>query len=287
MNRFDKEIRESISRKDVPIPENFHARVEQTLSGLPVKEKKIRASWVLRVAAVAASLVFVLLVLLPNVSPAYAQALETVPVIGRLVEVFNFRNDTYSSDRRELNAEIPHVQDEENPQAGELINKSVDELTNDVIQRFYDELEASSGEGYGSIYIDYETVTNSESWFTLKLSVSEISASSDRQLKYYHINRASGSYVTFGDLISSDSFPVIEEEIRRQMTEQMEKDEETAYWTDAERAVPLLTEDQNFYFTPEGSLVIVYNKYEVAPGSMGNPEFLIPRETYAPCLRDR
>ena len=38
--------------------------------------------------------------------------------------------------------------------------------------------------------------------------------------------------------------------------------------------------DQNFYFDADGNLVLVFEKYEVAPGYMGTPEFTIPREIF-------
>ena len=36
----------------------------------------------------------------------------------------------------------------------------------------------------------------------------------------------------------------------------------------------------NFYFDADGNLVLVFEKYEVAPGYMGTPEFTIPKEIF-------
>ncbi len=36
--------------------------------------------------------------------------------------------------------------------------------------------------------------------------------------------------------------------------------------------------EQNFYINGSGQLVIVFAEYEVAPGSMGEPEFVIPAD---------
>ena len=36
-----------------------------------------------------------------------------------------------------------------------------------------------------------------------------------------------------------------------------------------------------FYLNAEGALVIVFDEYEVAPGSMGMPEFVIPAAALA------
>ena len=39
------------------------------------------------------------------------------------------------------------------------------------------------------------------------------------------------------------------------------------------------------FFTENGDLVIVYDKYTIAPGSMGNPAFTIPKSVYEPLLK--
>ena len=46
-----------------------------------------------------------------------------------------------------------------------------------------------------------------------------------------------------------------------------------------------ITEQTNFYFNERGELVIAFDEYEVAPGSMGAPEFVIPQEVTAALLK--
>lgn len=289
MGLFDEEIRASISQDDIRVPENVHARIEQTLELLPQRVEKRRLhGYTKMLATAAACLVFIFLVLLPNVSVAYAQAVADIPVIGKLVEVFTISNYFYSDRTHEMNAEIPEIRDPASGQAAELINKNIDELTSAAIGRFYKDMEINNNEGHGSVYIDYETVTNQENWFTLKLTVNEVAASSNPYLVFYHIDRINGKYVTFGDLISSRDFPAIEQMIREQMRAQMQADEDVIYWVDKTslgKSITALSKDQNFYFNEAGDLVIVYQKYEVAPGSMGCPEFTIPFTQVQPYLR--
>lgn len=45
-----------------------------------------------------------------------------------------------------------------------------------------------------------------------------------------------------------------------------------------------IKEDQNFYITEQGKLVIAFDKYEVAPGYMGLVEFEIPTELLSDVL---
>lgn len=282
---FDQEIREALQGEQTAVPESVHQRTEMLLDSLPEKETKPRLrilhTTTRRFISTAACILFVMLVLLPNLSVTYAHAMENIPIIGDLVEIFTIRNYFYSDGRHELDAEVPEVNDPNNEQVSDLINKDVNELTSAVIQKFYDDLEISHDTGYGSIYIDYETVTNTDEWFTLKLTVSEVQASSNTYFKFYHIDRTSGTYVTFGDLIDSEDFGAIEQIIRAQMEAEMAADPDVVYWTeDTElgQSITALSTDQNFYFDDAGNLVIVYNKYEVSPGSMGCPEIVISKE---------
>ena len=282
---FDQEIREALQGEQTAVPESVHQRTEMLLDSLPEEETKPRLrilpAATRRFISTAACILFVMLVVLPNLSVTYAHAMENIPIIGDLVEIFTIRNYFYSDGRHELDAEVPEVNDPNNEQVSDLINKDVNELTSAVIQKFYDDLEISHDTGYGSIYIDYETVTNTDEWFTLKLTVSEVQASSNTYFKFYHIDRTSGTYVTFGDLIDSEDFGAIEQIIREQMEAEMAADPDVVYWTeDTElgQSITALSTDQNFYFDDAGNLVIVYNKYEVSPGSMGCPEIVISKE---------
>ena len=284
---FDQEIREALQGEEIPVPESIHRRTEMLLESLPERETRpqlcILPTATRRFISAAACILFAMLVVLPNLSVTYAHAVENFPIIGDLVEIFTVRNYFYSDDRHELDADVPEVNDPNNQQVSNLINKDVNELTSAVIQKFYDDLEISHDTGYGSIYIDYETVTNTDEWFTLKLTVSEVQASSNTYFKFYHIDRTNGTYVTLVDLIDSEDFGAIEQIIRAQMEAEMAADPDVVYWTeDTElgQSVTALSAEQNFYFDDAGNLVIVDDKYEVAPGFMGCPEIVIGKENF-------
>ena len=121
MNRFDNEIRNSISKEDIPMPENFTAAVDETLNNLPVRFSTKRRSFLPRLASAAAALVFVFFMALPNVSPAYAKVMSEVPVIGALVEVFTLRSYSEAGETYELEASVPVVQDAANAEAADLL----------------------------------------------------------------------------------------------------------------------------------------------------------------------
>ena len=83
------------------------------------------------------------------------------------------------------------------------------------------------------------------------------------QYYFYHIDKQKGELVQLSDLFREDYDyrKMFSDEIRTQMREQID-------------------ENQNFYLDSDGNLVIVFDKYEVAPGYMGCPEFPIPTAVY-------
>lgn len=282
--QFDEYIKSLVEEENLEIPASVRERTEQTLASLPVRIPKRKTHIMRSITAVAACMAILFLGVMPNLSTAYATAAQGIPVIGDLVRVFTIRNYFYEDDRHEMDAEIPSVNDPESSEASNLINKDIEELTKAVISQFYKELAASSGKGYGSVYIDYEILTNSEQWFTLKLTISELMGSSDTSTKYYHIDRTKGVGVVFGDLFQAKTYAYLEELIVSQMKAQMTKDDSISYWIEdsviGEDFIALDAE-QNFYFMEDGSLVIVFDKYEVGPGSMGCPEFVISYAEYS------
>ena len=134
--------------------------------------------------------------------------------------------------------------------------------------------------------IDYEILTNNEHWFTMKLMIYHAAGSSAVEYHFYHIDKDNGQLVTLSDLFDKDFdyVSIFSEEVKNQMHRRMAEDENQYYWIYGEEeygwGLDRIDPDQNFYFDADGNLVLVFEKYEVAPGYMGTPEFTIPREIF-------
>ena len=281
MNDFDKYIKSEVAKEQTDIPDSVKNRIEQTLVDLPEKKPVKKQIRILpRIAASAACFVFIILFLLPNVSVTYAQALEQLPVIGDLVRVVTIRNYYYDDNHWKMDINIPQIESEDSKSV-DYINKDVSELTTALINRFYEDLEINGNKGYGSLNVDYEVVTNTDSWFTLKLTVCQTAASSNTYFKFYHIDKNQGKIVELGDLFNTDKFSdSLVAEIKKQMQEQMANDENISYWINTSgigEEFASVSADHNFYWNENGDLVIIFDKYEVGPGSMGTPEFVIDK----------
>ena len=289
MNDFDKYIKSMASEENTDIPDSVKNKIEETLAALQEKNIHIKKTKILpRIAATAACFIFVIFFLLPNVSVAYAEAFEEIPIIGRLIKVITVRNYFYSDDYHEMDIDVPKVSGEDGD-AADYINNDVNKLTDTLVKQFYKDLDSIGDSGHSSIYVDYETVTNTESWFTLKMRVHEAAGSSNTYYKYYHIDKKSGKIIKLSDLSEDEGFlETLEKEIRQQMRSQMDNDSSKIYWLDDSvigKDYVAVTPEHNFFWNENGDLVIVFDKYEVAPGAMGTPEFTVDKALISDMLK--
>lgn len=288
MTEFDEFIRNNLEKREVP--QKVSEKIDKTLDSLPQKQeqgkKKIR--FLPKVAAAVAAVIVLCLFVMPNVSVVYAAALQKIPVIGSIVKVVTIRDYSYSDYFHEMNIKVPKIEGDSG-EAVDYINKDVEELTNILAERFNEELEETGNEGHSSIYVDYDVITNTDQWFTLKITVFEAAGSSNTYYKYYHIDKVNGKIVTLGDLAANEDFySRIKENIKVQMKAQMQANSDLLYWTDNEdfgMEFEELGPNHNFYWTESGDIVIVYDKYEVAPGYMGTPEFVVEKEAIGDAIK--
>lgn len=302
MNEFDRYIKDAILEAHCQIPDCVKDKIEATLSALPKFENKLddmgtekgtvlkfKSKSLQKFASIAACFLFISLAVLPNCSTAYAQALENVPVIGKIVKVVTIRNYFYSDGNHDMDIAVPKIENNKSP-ATAYINKDVDELTKILADKFNKDMEESGKKGHSGIFVDYDVVTNNDKWFTLRMNVQESAASTNTYYKYYHIDKLSGQIVTLKDLFKTKDFAeVLKDEIRRQMKAEMAKDSTKEYWIDnAEVGKDFiqLDDEQNFYWNDNGDLVIAFDKYEVGPGSMGTPAFTINKDIIEDILKD-
>ena len=79
----------------------------------------------------------------------------------------------------------------------------------------------------------------------------------------------------------ADYITRISENIKEQMKQQMQEDENKVYWLEdeiEELNFTAITEDVSFYLNENGNVVIGFNEGDVAPMYMGAVEFEIPAE---------
>jgi len=94
----------------------------------------------------------------------------------------------------EIEMEIPNIKNDNNSQSqtNENVNEDVNQLTQNILDKFYAE---ENSENHLSIKVKSDVIENNKYWFTLKLTISELAASSDLKYKYYNIDKRTDEIV--------------------------------------------------------------------------------------------
>lgn len=306
------------------IPEAGRERLQAGIDRARMEKKRAeharrRSAWTAVAAAV------VVMIALPNTNIQIAHAMENIPLLGGFFRLVTVRQYNYSDENHNAEVELAQINYGEDAGEGasvgevaaapegtaagnvegasdgqeaavanlsedgvEAVNQNMEATVEELIRQFEDTL---SEEGYHGLHVTQEIVTDNARYYTVKLSVLETEASGYEHNQFYTIDKQTGNVVTLEDLFAegSDYISAISENIKTQMQEQMAADEGVIYFLDNDDMPEFnfqgITEQTNFYFNEKDELVIAFDEYEVAPGSMGTPEFVIPQEVTAAILK--
>lgn len=216
----------------------------------------------------------VTLVAIPNISPSVAIAMEKVPVIGPIVDFITFRD--YSDKKSNINVEAPKAEN----QNLDMLNKTTDEYIKSLVDKFKAEFEKGDNK---SLDINYDILRDDDNILSLQIKGLETGASGYMFSKIYNVDKKTGNILELKDIFKegTDYVTILTENIKEQMKKQMEEDSNKVYFLDKD--IPdgnfeKIKENQNFYFNANNELVICFDEYEVAPGSMGKVQFIIPQD---------
>ena len=252
---------------------------------------KRRMRYIKNTLATAASFV-VLFIAIPNVNPSVAEAMSGIPVLGRLINIVTFRDYHYNDGSHSADVHVPElaassespdgqsVENEIKDSAAE-INTDIQRITDDFINDFTEHMQKKLG--YKEIIVDSMVLVTADNYFTLKLTCYQAEASGYQRDYYYTLNLIDGKRMHLKDIFTenADYVTPISDEIKKQMQEQMAKDDGVKYWLNDEYEdinFNSISEDESFYINPNNNVVICFNQGDVAPMYMGCLEFEIPGE---------
>ncbi len=256
-----------------------------------IDSKKQKQTGNIRFVAVSTAAVIGIFIILPNTSGIIAHAMEQIPIIGELVKVVTFRDYEYETDRNMADIEVPEIKPE--PQAGHdtlqenlnrttaEINAEIQAITDNLIKEF--EANLKNEWGYQDIVVKSEVITTTPEYFTLKLICYQGAGSGYEWNYFYTIDLHTGERLKLKDIFKegADYITPISENIKLQMKEQMDADENVYYWLNDEIEewnFKAITDETSFYLNEQGNVVIGFNEGDVAPMYMGTVEFEIPAE---------
>ncbi len=275
---------------DIQIPEELDFVVRKAIKNGGKNMKRKNNIKKIKIASVSVAASVVLLTAGVNTSPVLAQNLSNLPIVGGIVKVLTFRE--YKVDENGYNADIkvPEIQGLENKELENILNEKYLNESKELYDQFMEDMKDLEKAGGGHLGVDqgYIVKTDTDKILSIGRYVVNTVASSSTTFKYDTIDKEKQILITLPSLFKDDTYVnIISDNIKSQMKEQMKSDESKVYWVEEEEfAEPFekISNEQSFYINPEGKLVISFDKYEVAPGYMGNPEFVIPTEAISEIL---
>ena len=276
MNKFRNEY------ENIEIPDELEFLVRTTIKE---QEKKMKRKNIINKSVIAAAVAGVVFVGSINLSSEISYALSEVPVLGSIVRVLTFKTFELKDNNFDAELKTPAIEGLDSKLEAMLNKKYLDEnqkLYDDFMKEIDEMKKADMDEAHMGIASGYEVKTDTDKLLVIGRYVVNTAGSSSTTIKYDTIDKQNKLLITLPSLFKDEAYiDIISENIKAQMKEQM-KDENNVYWLEDEMMgdenFSKIDKNQSFYITKDNQLVIAFDKYEVAPGYMGNPEFIIPSE---------
>ena len=234
------------------------------------RNMKNMKKWYASVAAVG-------LIIVPvNASSTFATSLENIPVIGNIIKIVNFNNYRINKDGMDVSISLPEVSSDSKDLEYKL-NKEFEKEGKEAYKKYEAEVAKLEKEGkttHKSADIWSETIAENDKTASIAIYNTEIEASAATNRKIYNINKEDKTVLTLEGMFGNNDYvDILSKNILSQMKERTKKDSNDVYFVDNTFKIK---KDQTFYINDKGELVICFDEYEVAPGSAGLVEFVIP-----------
>lgn len=227
-----------------------------------------------------------------NFSPAFAATVADIPGMNEIVKVLTFGRYVVQDGGYQANIETPKIEGLLDKELQDKINKDFNDNANALILGFESDMKElkeqfPDEEVHLGIDSGYIVRTDNESILAIDSYMVNTVGSSSTTHKFYTIDKKTKKIITLPSLFKNDSNYItkLSDYIKVEMRRQNEKGE-NIYWIDEPTlAFEYIKENQNFYINNDGRIVICFDKYEIAPGSSGSPEFIIPQEVVKDILK--
>lgn len=282
-----------IYKMQIP-PDELTSRLESEIARAREREKRGGFGRGLRRMAGVLAACLAVFILLLNTSSSFAMAASRIPVLGAVARVLTIRVYEEETPDQKIHAEVPQVvpgQDAapEIKDYTERINALIQEKVDDYIevsrQRVQEYKQAFLETGGTEEEFEEHDITSSVTYelkyqegarLSFVVYASENWASAYTENSYYNLDLESGRELTLKDILGEDYQEAADRSIRSQMEERIKEDPDYMYFDKDMGGYQGVTEETKFYLNEKGNPVIVFAKYEIAPGFMGEQEFEVP-----------
>ena len=250
------------------------------------KSRKKQAARIMGIVVVVAMIFGICFGTGVNTSDAFAETVSEIPVLSGLAKIFTIEERHEENSVYAVDVKIPAVEGLEDKALEERINALVQTEIDQVVAETKENMKADKEKWlrlggkeeeyiHREIMVDYEVYTITEDILSFAVFKTETAASGYFDYIYYNYDLKTGEELTIKDLLGEDWQAIANAQIMAEIEERSKV--EGADFNDGEDGFTGVTEEQAFYVNAKGNPVIVFNKYEIAPGYMGVQEFEVKR----------
>lgn len=274
--------------EEILIPDELSERVEEAICSAQLRRSPIP----LRKIAGAIAACFALFIIGLNTNIAFAKTVTNIPVIGQLAKLFVFTEYSSENEERVLDVKIPKLENTGYDNLENRINSEIRMKMNEIISeaetraKEYRKAYLETGGDPKDIWkmeitVDYEIKCSNERYVSFIIWKSESLASIYTEQYFYNIDLDTGKELTLRDLLGPNYISIANEAVLEGIEKYLEEDENAIFFgydKDDDNLIPgfeSITSDQQFYINDKGQVVVVFEKYSIAPGYMGILEFIV------------
>lgn len=277
--------------ESIVIPKELEGKVQEAIEASRRKrEKRLaknRRRKLYRWAAGIAAAFTVATTIGLNTSEAFAMEVQKIPVIGELARILTIRSYEKTEGDTQIAAEIPGVDlGEDGQKLSEEVNAQIEKMTaqyeSEAVERAEEYKKAFLETGGTEeewaehdirIHVWYEIKNQTEDVLSFVVKGTESWTSAYAETRYYNLDLESNEFLTLESFLGKDYVEKANESIRGQIEERMKKGED--FFDSEEGGFETIEAEPDFYVNEKGNPVIVFEKYAIAPGAMGEVEFEI------------
>lgn len=282
---MNKKLKKAQSEyNEILIPNQLNKIVNNTIKKVREEDKKMVFNKKIKGLIAASLLVVGSFTIGVNTSESFAQGVKNVPILSKFAKLVTYKS--YEENKAEFKAEvnIPEVTGISTEDLEDKINKEIKNKMQmhlkEAKERAKEYKEAFLETGGNeddfrpiNIKVDYKIKSQVEDKLSFEVYYFESLASAYQKTYYYNIDLAKDKVLGLNDFFGENYEEIINKDIQKQIKSQQEN--EPAKYFEGEMGFNGIKEDQKFYINEDGNIVIVFDKYEIAPGSSGEPKFII------------
>ncbi len=261
-------------------------------------KKRKGALYMMKRTAAAAAAVLAVFTLGLNTSEAFAEGAASLPVIGQIARVLTVRSYHVNEGDYRIDMEMPAVDTagtsvQTDTDFTALVNSQIEKIVDDYTAQAKTEFqeykeaffatggtEAEWADRQMDINVDYEVKYQQGTVLSLELMTSKSWVSSQEERHYYNLDLVTGQELSLNQLLGENWKELCNAEIDKQIKEQLADDPGLSYFGYGDNELSdakfsSVTEDTDFYINADGQVVLVFPKYDIAPGYMGFREFAV------------